>query len=301
MSSRQDTSVDEEEEIEHLCCPHLLSALLCMVCPCGICSALKKVDPNEQAALIYWGTYTGTVKKPGLYFLNPYGLEMLKISTKRQTLHLNDVKVLDAKGNPIILSGVVTFWGTSAKSARIDVDKAWPFSDARSRCDTFLELQAAAVLKRIASRFPYEAPSGTPSLQTEGAAIAEELRQMLQEKANVTGAQVLSFDLVDLSYAPEIAQVMLVRQQAEALVDARRSIVEAAVDMTKSAVASLRESGESMDVTTCRTITSNLLTVICSQTAATPTVAMGCPGQPPARAPSPSPSRSSATEAARAV
>merc|ERR1740117_1684265 len=138
--------------------------------------------------------------------------------------------------------------------------------------NSFLEMQAAAVLKRVASQFPYEAAPGSPSLQSEGTLIAEELRRMLQEKVAVTGAFILSFELVDLSYAPEIAQVMLVRQQAEALVDARRCIVDAAVDMTTGALKKLRDSGEELDKSTCQAVTTNLLTVICSQTSATPTV-----------------------------
>merc|ERR1712129_318185 len=97
---------------------------------------------------------------------------------------------------------------------------------------------------------------------------------MGQDKVAVTGARIFSFDLVDLSYAPEIARVMLVRQQAEALVDARRVIVSAAVDMTREAVSSLRSSNEALDERTCQQVTTNLLTVICSGSAAVPTVSM---------------------------
>jgi len=250
----------------------LSGCLCCTLCPIAIFSGIKQLEPNQQAAILYFGEYKGTLKDAGLYWVNPCGLQMRMISTKRQTLQLKDIKVLDAKGNPICVSGVVTFYGTSAKKATIDVDNPWPMMGRTN--GSYLDTQAAAVLKRVASRFPYEAGPGIPSLQTEGSAIAEELKVMLQEKVSVAGIDVFSFDLVDLSYASEIAQVMLVRQQAEALVDARRHIVMAAVDMTNEAVSQLRKSGEPLDDKTCQQVTTNLLTVICSQATATPTVSM---------------------------
>jgi len=254
-------------------CPSLLSGCLCCTCcPITIFSGIRQLEPNQLAAMLYFGEYKGTLKEAGLYWVNPCGLNMLMVSTKRQTLQLSDIKVLDAKGNPICVSGVVTFSGTSAKKAAIDVDNPWPTYTTRK--GSYLETQAAAVLKRIASRFPYEAPPGVPSLQTEGSSISEELKVMLQEKVSVAGVYIVSFDLVDLSYASEIAQVMLVRQQAEALVDARRHIVMAAVDMTNEAVGQLRKSHESLDEKTCQQVTANLLTVICSQSTATPTLSM---------------------------
>mmetsp|Transcript_75178 Transcript_75178/g.190117 ORF Transcript_75178/g.190117 Transcript_75178/m.190117 type:complete len:572 (-) Transcript_75178:42-1757(-) len=274
MGSGTASSADREVSVVSKVFPNILSSALCSItAPCSVLNGIKQLNPNEHAAILYWGEYKGTMTDPGLYYLNPCGLQMWKISTKTQTLQLKDIKVLDARGNPVVISGVVTFAGTSAKKATIDVDHPWPGSGGGGK-ESFLELQAAAVLKRVASRFPYEAPEGKPSLQSEGGNISSELRQLLQEKVAITGACIHSFDLVDLSYAPEIAQVMLVRQQAEALVDARRVIVSAAVDMTKDAVGSLRSSGEPMDEQTCKQVTTNLLTVICSGAAATPTVTM---------------------------
>lgn len=264
-----------DKEPETLCFPNNLSTLFCTLMPCSLLGGIKTLEPQEQAALLWFGEYHGTITKPGLYCMNSIGLEVRKISTRLQTLQLKDLKVLDSRGNPVIISGVVTFFGTSAKKATLEVDRPWP--TPRAPQSSFLDLQATAVLKRVASQFPYEAPKGEASLQTEGATLSQMLRNDLQEKVVPTGAYVVSFDLVDLSYAPEIAQMMLVRQSAEALIDARRSIVTAAVDMTKDAVASLRESGHGVDEATCKTVTSNLLTVICSQSAATPTVHMGAP------------------------
>lgn len=252
-----------------LLCPHPLSNCLGICCcPLTLMCSCHQLNPKEQAAIVYWGKYKGTIVEPGLYYLNSFGLSMRRVSTAQRTMHLEKVKVLDSRGNPIIVSGVVTYFSTSAKKHCIDVNGP----------DEFLHLQATAVMKRIASEYPYEAPAGVPSLQTEGAHIASNLKHTLQVKTAVTGAQIISFDLVDLSYAPEIAQVMLVRQQAEALVDARRLIVSAAVDMTRSAVGSLKTSdkGElAVNEDTCQKIAANLLTVICSHSSATPTISMG--------------------------
>jgi len=275
----------EDPEVPNKCCPNILSASLLgltalLGCPCLPCG-IRQLDVSQKAAVLYWGEYIGTLHKPGLYWLNPCGLQLWRISTKQQTLQLKDMKVLDSRGNPVVVSGIVAFAGTSAKKATVDVDNPFPtgvgtgFSSSYgSSTNTYLGMQSAAVLKRVASRFPYEAPAGEASLQSEGQQISQMLKSELQEKVDVTGAQIFSFDLVDLSYAPEIAQVMLVRQQAEALVDARRVIVSAAVDMTREAVSSLKNSGEPMDDSTCREVTKNLLTVICSGATATPTVAL---------------------------
>jgi len=275
MTESVGSTLPPDHALETRLFPNLLSSLLCMVFPCSMLGSVKMLAPQEQAAVLWFGEYHGTIQEPGLYFMNSCGLQLMRISTKLQTLQLKDLKVLDARGNPVIISGVVTFFGTSAKKATLEVDRPWP-GPGHSQ-DTFLDLQATAVLKRVASQFPYEAPKGEASLQTEGAMIAQVLRNALQEKVVPTGAYVVSFDLVDLSYAPEIAQMMLVRQSADALVDARRSIVTAAVDMTKDAVQNLRESAQGVDEKTCQTITSNLLTVICSQASVTPTVSMATP------------------------
>jgi len=243
--------------------------------PCCICQC---VPQNEQWAMMYFGKYDGTLSEPGCYCINTFGLDVRKISTKQRTVQLASAKVLDAKGNPVVVDGMVTFVGTSAKRATIDVEKPWPdMSYHTAKGTTFLELQAAAVLKQVCSRYPYEAPPGEHSLQTEGDQLARELQQLLQERVAVTGARILSFDLIDLSYAPEIAAVMLVRQQAEAFIDARRLIVQAAVDMTSGALEQLRAKGLQVTEATTQQITSNLLTVICSHQAATPVVSTAAP------------------------
>jgi len=244
--------------------PGLSKAIACICCP-NVVQAfgwLTQVDQNQQKAVLYWGKYHGTLTEPGMFCVNPWGRELRPVSTKYDTLNLKDIKVLDARGSPVIVSGVVTYALTSAKRASIDV--ATP--------GHYITLQATAVLKQVAGRYPYSSAPGQPSLQTEGPALATELVRLLQQKVAIAGATVYNFELVDLSYAPEIAQVMLVKQQAEALVEARRLIVGAAVDMTQQAVAQLEASGQALSDSARERVTSNLLAVICSHSNATPTV-----------------------------
>jgi len=257
--------------------PLLSKVLSCLFCPlvstfgCGGCFQLSE---RQHAAVLYFGQYVGSVQDPGIHFLLPCGRELRMISTATRTMDMKDLKVVDLRGNPVIVSAVVTFEATSARKARVDVQNPWPNATwaPYTVSGTYLQLQAQAVLKQITSQFPYEAPPGYPSLQTEGIHISEKLVSTLQGRVAVTGARILSFDLVDLSYAPEIAGNMLVRQQAAALVDARRLIVEAAVDMTHTAIESLEAKGRPIDESTKNAIATNLLTVICSNESVRPVV-----------------------------
>jgi regulator of protease activity HflC (stomatin/prohibitin superfamily) len=239
----------------------------------GGCGCFE-IPERTHAAVLYYGKYTGTVQEPGIHFLLPCGLALRTISTATRNMDMKDLKVVDLRGNPVIVSAVVAFEATSARRARVDVENPWPRASWNPgvTSGTYLQLQAQAVLKQVVSQFPYEAPLGQPSLQTEGTHITEMLIKSLQSRVKVTGAKIISFDLVDLSYAPEIAAHMLVRQQAAALVDARALIVDAAVDMTHSAIEKLEAKGRSIDDATKNNIVTNLLTVICSNEAVKPVV-----------------------------
>lgn len=246
------------------------------ICECGQC-CINCIPERTHAAVLYYGKYVGSIQEPGIHFTWPCGRELRTISTATRTMDMKDLKIVDLRGNPVIVSAVVTYEATSARRARVDVGNPWPNAswNPGASSGTYLQLQAQAVLKQVVSQFPYEAPNGLPSLQTEGAHISDSLIQSLQKRVNITGAKISSFDLVDLSYAPEIAAHMLVRQQAAALVDARRVIVRAAVDMTHDAIEQLNVKGLSIDESTQNKIISNLLTVICSNEAVKPVVHTG--------------------------
>ena len=157
-----------------------------------------------------------------MHYVNPIGIEKRLISVKRQNMDIggptNPIKVADLEGNPVIVSGVVSYRVINSKAAALDVENH----------RGYVMTQAQTILKQVVSRYPYESTDGSASLKTESYEIGIELCRSLQEKATVAGVLIESFDLADLSYAPEIAQVMLVRQQAKAMVDARQVIVDGA-------------------------------------------------------------------------
>mmetsp|Transcript_17840 Transcript_17840/g.23094 ORF Transcript_17840/g.23094 Transcript_17840/m.23094 type:complete len:339 (+) Transcript_17840:90-1106(+) len=259
--------------------PTAVQAANCVCLPFYLlaCCGWFTLTERKHVAVLYCGQYAGSVDTPGLHCLPPLCMEMRPISTSTRTMDMKDLKIVDQRGNPVIVSAVVTFVATSARKARIDVENPWPGASWNPHVTrgTFLQLQAQAVLKQVASMFPYEAPPGFPSLQTEGAHITELLVKKLQDRVSVTGARIFTFDLVDLSYAPEIAQSMLLRQQAAALVDARSLIVHASVNMVHDAMELLEEKNITLGPKAKEGIVSNLLTVICSHSGVTPTVNVG--------------------------
>jgi regulator of protease activity HflC (stomatin/prohibitin superfamily) len=238
-------------------------------CSCGKCIV---VPDNHQAALFFCGQYTGTVKKSGCACVGFFEDAQI-ISMKKYTLDCNKVKVLDLKGNPVLISGVATYHATSAKKPITDVSNPWP-----GRVDgpglSFIELQAQAVLKKVAAQYPYEAPEGQACLLRDTNGIATQLRDDLQQQVKDTGCVVVSFDLTDLSYAPEIAQAMLQRQQAEATVAARKLVVQAAVHIANDAIIGMGELGRTFDKDVEAGIIRSLLTAIVSTQTATPTMAV---------------------------
>jgi hypothetical protein len=219
------------------------------------------VAPNHQAAMFCCGKYLGTIKESGIHFISCCEMPTM-VNMARKAIEMKEFKVLDSNGNPIVISGNVAYSFQSAVKPTIDVEKP----------DHYLRMQAQSSLKRVAARYPYEAPEGQPCLKSEAKEFTTELQDALQRGVLPAGAVVLAFELTDLSYAPEIAAAMLQKQQAKAMVEAREIIVHAAVHITDQALKELRSLGHTIDKDAEQKITSNLLTVICSGQQATPTL-----------------------------
>jgi regulator of protease activity HflC (stomatin/prohibitin superfamily) len=238
-----DPSQTHEEQFCH-CCPTFLSTAI-SICPIAwplMLFGCVPVNEREEQVLLVFGKYYDTLREPGMHYVNPMGLEKRLVSAKRQNMDVggpaNSLKVADRDGNPVMVSGVVSFRVINSKAAALDVQNHV----------TFVHTQAQTVLKQIVSRYPYETTDGTPSLKTETYEIGLELTRTLQDKVRmpvssrsclsprqhrcsshpsgsgspssswptqvlVAGVLIETFELSDLSYAPEIAQVMLVRQQ----------------------------------------------------------------------------------------
>ncbi|PXF47048.1 hypothetical protein BWQ96_03125 [Gracilariopsis chorda] len=182
---------------------------------------------KREIVQLFFGKYHGTITEPGCYCRTIIGMEMRHINTDLITFDMANTKVLDARGNPVVISGIVTYFIDDARKAAIDVRDP----------HRFVHDQAPAVLKRVVSNFPYESDDDSiPSLRSETAIVSDRMRDELQAKCAVAGVNIVTFSINELSYAPEIAQAMLKRQQAEALVQAREAIVRGAKHIAMDAV-----------------------------------------------------------------
>merc|ERR1712232_1023059 len=197
--------------------------------------------------------------EPGMTIVNPIGTELRKVCTARQTQDIQELKVVDARGNPIMISGNVAYQIYSVKKARVDTMDAY----------SYVHQQAPMILRKVASRYSYDDLRSDHSGDVQGA-----LRSSLQEAVADAGVQIIQFDLTDLSYAPEIAQSMLVKQQAEAMIEARRLITASAVTIACDAAKQVKTLGHELSQETEEQMIKNVLTVICSHNGVTPTVSV---------------------------
>ena len=253
---------------------------------------LTILKPQEALVLTLFGKYVGTLKSEGFYWVNPFcacinpgnsrtvttnsnGMTITaggggKISLKTMTLNNEKQTVNDERGNPIIIDTVV-IWRV------VDTTKA-VFNVQNYR--TFLSIQCDSATRSIARRYPYdlmeESDVAEKTLRGSSQEIADMLREDLQKRVAEAGLEILEVRIRQLSYAPEIAAQMLQRQQAEAVVAARKKIVEGAVGMVEMALEQLKEDGVvSLDEERKAQMVSNLLVVLCGSKDAQPIVNSG--------------------------
>jgi len=234
-------------------------------CPFTCCASWTQVNQREVAVVQIWGRYAYTQSEPGCHWIHCCGRTLTKVSTADVSMDLPMQKMCDSTGNPLNVSGVIMFRVQTASKATIDV----------ANYGLFIKEQAQVVLKTIVARHPYESHDGGTSLKTEGDAVTQELVEELQRVVNRAGLQVLNFRINDLSYAPEIAAQMLKRQQAVAMVQARSTIVQGAVDTAMSAISSLETRGLVISPEGRESLVINLLTVMTSEASTQPTIAVG--------------------------
>lgn len=227
------------------------------------------VHPREEVVVLSFGKYVTTHKKQGINWMHPVGRDLRRVSTQDTTLDIPATTVVDGNGNPIHISAVVVYRIVDSMKAALDV-----VSPHR-----FINDQAGAVVKRVCSEFPYESTNpDVPCLKKENNVVTKALVSELQEAVDPSGIKVLNVRFNDLTYSPEIAQAMLMRQQAMALVDARKTIVEGAVEIVRDAVGQLKEAGFELSTPKREELISNLLVVICSSESAQPVVQVGTKG-----------------------
>lgn len=189
------------------------------------------VQPNDSRVLILFGNYTGTIRKSGFWWVNPFTIKR-HVSLRIRNFNSEKIKVNDLHGNPIEIAAVVVWKVVDSARAIFDVENY----------EQFVDIQAETAIRTLASEYPYDTNEGEKeSLRGSPTEVAENLKKELQSRLDVAGVEIVEARITHLAYAQEIAQAMLRRQQAQAIVAARFKIVEGAVGMVENALRSLSE------------------------------------------------------------
>jgi regulator of protease activity HflC (stomatin/prohibitin superfamily) len=231
------------------------------------CSAgFFMLQPNEAAVLTLFGAYRGTTRQNGFLWANPL-LRKQKISLRVRNLNGEKLKVNDKRGNPVEIAVVIVWRIHDTAQAVFDVDSY----------ETFIRIQSESCVRHIASSYLYDdGEAGELTLRGSGVEIASALAKELQERLARAGIGIEEARLAHLAYAPEIAQAMLRRQQAEAVIAARQKIVTGAVGMVDMALRELSEKGVvKLDEERKAAMVSNLLVVLCGESQTQPVLNTG--------------------------
>jgi len=239
-----------------------LIALVLLVCFGGF----FMVHPNQARVLTLFGTYVGSARDTGLRWANPFYAKKA-VSLRVRNFDCDPLKVNDSSGNPIEIAAVVVWKVIDSAEASFEVDDYI----------SFVEIQTEAALRNLATSYPYESHSEEQiALRSAPQAVAEQLKMEVQDRLEKAGVQVIEARISHLAYAQEIASVMLKRQQAQAIVAARRTIVDGAVGMVKLALDELKEQDViELDDERKTAMVSNLLVVLCAQENAQPVLNTG--------------------------
>lgn len=229
---------------------------------------LKVVNPNESVVLVLFGNYTGTIKRNGFYWINPFYIRK-KISLRARNLNSDPIKVNDKLGNPIMI-GIVLVW---------KVDNTFKAAFEVDDYIRFVDVQSEAAIRKLAGAYPYDNfddEESEISLRAGGEEVNHELEKELVERLAIAGIRVIEARIAYLAYASEIAGAMLRRQQATAIVAARQKIVEGAVSMVEMALHQLSEKDIlEFDEEKKAAMVSNLMVVLCSDKDASPVINTG--------------------------
>ncbi len=226
------------------------------------------IQPNEAVVLIFFGRYIGTIDRPGWFWANPFtSFWSRKITLRVRNFTTDITKINDAEGNPIEIAAVVVWKVVDTAKAKFEVDDY----------EDFVVVQSETAIRHLGTEYPYDDFQGDRiSLRANPDVVAGSLHQELQNRLDAAGVEVVETRLTHLAYATEIAEAMLRRQQASAIVAARRTIVEGAVGMVEDALEMLGERRiVELDEERKAAMVSNLLVVLTSEQQTTPIVNAG--------------------------
>jgi regulator of protease activity HflC (stomatin/prohibitin superfamily) len=244
----------------------LICGLLTVVAAVISLSGFFTLQPNEARVLLLFGHYRGTVRQSGFHWTNPF-MSKIKISLRARNLEGERLKVNDKGGNPIEIGAVVVWRVEDTAEALFDVDDY----------ERYVKIQSESAVRHLANSYPYDHGEGEElTLRGNVDEICVALQKELQERLGKAGVRVEEARLTHLAYAPEIAQAMLRRQQAEAVIAARKIIVHAATSMIEMALKDLSEKKVvELDEERKAAMVSNLLVVLCGDTEAQPVINTG--------------------------
>jgi regulator of protease activity HflC (stomatin/prohibitin superfamily) len=231
-----------------------------------VATSLVIVQPGHTKVVRFFGSYVGTVRRTGLWWIVPLA-DRRSLSIRVRNFETNHLKVNDADGNPVEIAAIVVWQVADTSRAIYAVDDY----------DNFVRVQAESALRHVATTHPYDDPtSEATSLRGSVDVVAGELAQEVAQRVTVAGVEIVEVRISHLAYSPEIAQAMLRRQQANAVVAARARIVEGSVGMVEMALARLHEHGiVELDEERKAAMVSNLLVVLCADQPASPIVNAG--------------------------
>jgi regulator of protease activity HflC (stomatin/prohibitin superfamily) len=242
------------------------AGVIVLIIATGALAGLTPVVPGQARVIQLFGKYRGTIREPGLQWVNPL-TRRIRVSTRIRNHETAQAKVNDADGNPIEIAAVVVWQVADTAKATYAVDDY----------TKFVSIQTETAVRHIASRYPYTSHGeGDLSLRDNAEEITARLSAEIADRVASAGVQIIESRLTRLSYAAEIAQAMLRQQQASAVVGARQTIVQGAVGMVQLALQRLEEEGVvELDEERKATMVSNLLVVLCSEQATQPIVNTG--------------------------
>ncbi len=262
-------SIDDGMEASTVLLTHVLPGGLCVLASVAIVAGLYMLQPNEAAIVTLFGQYSGTDRAEGLRWANPFFVKR-RISLRARNLNSPALKVNDKRGNPIEIGAVIIWRVEDTAKARFEVDDV----------DLYVKLQSEAALRHVASLYAYDEADSDDAheITLRGGLddVALALQTELSARFASAGVTVTDARLTHLAYAPEIAQVMLRRQQAEAVISARHKIVQGAVAMVEAALTALSERNVvTLDDERKAAMVSNLLVVLCGDKEAQPIINTG--------------------------
>ncbi|MGE1131360.1 SPFH domain-containing protein [Bacillus wiedmannii] len=244
-----------------------IGAALTIILAAVLATGIGIVQPNQAKVITFFGNYLGTIRQNGLFLTIPFAFRQT-VSLRVENFNSKKLKVNDVEGNPIEIAAVIVYKVVDSAKAMFGVE----------HYDRFVEIQSETAIRHVATKYPYDNFQDETCITLRGNTeeISEELKRELEARLEIAGVEVLETRLTHLAYATEIAHAMLQRQQAKAVLAARKEIVEGAVKMAKDSIHMLDEEGVlELDDERKANMVNNLLVAIVSDKGAQPVINTG--------------------------